>query len=71
MKPKYPKCENCGSSQYEIKSLNTLECEYCGTEYVIEVPERQVDDNFYGYVPILNSTIATSYFTGTVAIEKY
>jgi len=64
MTPKYTPCKNCGANEYEIKSLNTLECEYCGTEYVIEVPERQEVE--HTMIPIMMSTC----FTGTVAIES-
>lgn len=42
MKPKHKPCINCGANKYEIKSLNTLKCEYCGTEYEIEMPESVI-----------------------------
>jgi len=77
MKPKYTPCKNCGANEYEIKSLNTLKCEFCGTEYEIELPEPiivPIDNQrlrWNGYVPALGSTCVTSYFTGTVAIDKY
>lgn len=50
MTPKYTPCKNCGAVKYEIKSLNTLECEYCGTEYVIEVPDGETIYNERGDV---------------------
>jgi len=40
--PKYPNCQNCGANDYEMNSLNTVKCEYCGTEYEIELPEEPI-----------------------------
>jgi len=79
MKPKYPKCQNCGANDYEISKPDTVKCEYCGTEYEIEVPDngecshsecdhlfRPFPDRLYIAYP---STLATSYVTGTGVIE--
>lgn len=64
MKPKHKPCINCGANEYEIKSLNTLKCEYCGTEYEIEMPERPNVE-----VTMFPSMMSTC-FTGTVAIQN-
>jgi len=68
MKLKYEPCKNCGASEYEINSLNTYKCEYCGTEYEIELPkESQVDQRlrWNGY-PIMSTCIFS-----TVGMDKY
>lgn len=41
MKPKYKPCTNCGANEYTIVDLKTVKCEYCGTEYEIELPKQK------------------------------
>lgn len=76
MKPKHKPCINCGANEYEVKSLNTLACEYCGTEYEVEMPEEiNTPDTRYFHPFPDNLSVAfpmtqATYLTGTFAVES-
>ena len=62
---KYPNCQNCGANNYEMNSLNTVKCEYCGSEYEIEMPKpKSMPINLYA------QPIGLTCITGTIPIYK-
>ena len=74
MNLKYEPCKNCGASEYEINSLNTYKCEFCGTEYEIELPDGEYLRNEMGEIKAIypqSRWIGSTVCMSTISMDKY